>query len=112
MVGDEYFMTRGHFHSIPDRGEYYWCVQGTGMLILMDQDRNTWAERMVQGSLHYIGSNLAHRVANTGDTDLIFGACWPSDAGHNYETIDNFGFSARLKKLDGKACLINTREQI
>ncbi len=105
-VGNEYFMTRGHFHATADRAEYYWGVQGEGMLILMDADRNTWAEKMYPGSLHYIPGGVAHRVANTGKTPLIFGASWPSDAGHNYAEIDNNGFSARLLEIDGKPSLI------
>lgn len=105
-VGNEYFMTKGHFHGKPDRAEFYWCIQGKGMLILMDMDRNTWAEQMYPGSLHYIGSNTAHRVANTGDSNLIFGACWPADAGHNYEEIAEHGFSARLVEIDNEPALI------
>jgi glucose-6-phosphate isomerase, archaeal len=108
MVGDEYFMTRGHFHSISDRGEYYWCVSGTGMLIMMGTKRVTWAEKMFRGSLHYIGKEIAHRVANTGIVPLIFGACWPADAGHDYVSIDREGFSARLKERNGIPCLVGT----
>jgi len=105
-VGNEYFMTKGHFHGQADRTEFYWCIQGKGMLILVDRERNTWAEEMFPGSLHYIGSNIAHRVANTGDTKLIFGASWPSDAGHDYEEIAKKGFSARLVEIDNKPVLI------
>jgi len=36
-VGNEYFMTKGHFHSQSDRAEFYWGVEGKGMLILMDR---------------------------------------------------------------------------
>ena len=75
--------------------------EGEGMLILMDRERNTWAERMMPGSLHYIPGGVAHRVANTGNSVLSFAACWPSDAGHNYEEIANKGFSARLVEVDG-----------
>lgn len=105
-VGDEYYMTRGHYHLNSDRAEYYWGVVGEGMLILMDKHRHVWAERMFPGSLHYIGSHIAHRVANTGTFPLIFGACWPADAGHNYEEIDINGFAARLVEVDGKPALI------
>ena len=100
-VGDEYFMTKGHFHQQEDRSEYYWGLEGEGMLILMDRERNTWAERMMPGSLHYIPGGVAQRVANTGNSVLSFAACWPSDAGHNYEEIANKGFSARLVEVDG-----------
>jgi len=106
-VGNEYFMTRGHFHAQPDRAEFYWGIQGKGMLILMDRDRNTWTEDVHPGSLHYIGGHIAHRLANTGEENLIVGACWPSDAGHDYEEITINGFSARLVEKEGKAILIN-----
>lgn len=105
-VGNEYFMTKGHFHAKSDRAEFYWGVQGNGMLILMDRDRKTWAEEVYPGSLHYIGSEIAHRLANTGDENLIVGACWPSDAGHDYEEIAVNGFSARLVEVDGKPALV------
>ena len=104
-VGNEYFMTKGHFHSQSDRAEFYWGIQGKGMLILMDRNRNTWAEEVFPGSLHYIGSDIAHRLANTGNKNLIVGACWPSDAGHDYEEIAVNGFSARLVEVDGKPIL-------
>jgi glucose-6-phosphate isomerase, archaeal len=100
-VGSEYFMTRGHFHANADRAEYYWGVQGEGMLILMDRDRKIWAEKMFPGSLHYIDSNTAHRTANTGIVPFIFGACWHSDAGHDYDVIARSGFSARLIDIGG-----------
>ena len=29
-VGDEYFMTKRHFHANMNRGEYYWGVEGEG----------------------------------------------------------------------------------
>ncbi len=104
-VGNEYFMTKGHFHAQSDRAEFYWGVRGRGMLVLMDRERNTWAEEVYPGSLHYIGGEIAHRLANTGDANLIVGACWPSDAGHDYEGIARDGFSARLIEQNGAPCL-------
>lgn len=105
-VGSEYFMTRGHFHANADRAEYYWGVMGEGILILMDVDRSTWAERVFPGSLHYIPGNVAHRLANTGSVPLTVGACWHSDAGHNYGEIDLNGFSARLLEVHGRPKLV------
>ena len=100
-VGNEYFMTRGHFHAQSDRAEFYWGVQGRGMLLLMDRERNARAEEVYPGSLHYIGGDTAHRLVNTGIENLIAGACWPSDAGHNYDEIAVNGFSARMLEIDG-----------
>lgn len=106
-VGDEYFMTKGHFHKIENRAEFYWGIEGEGMLILMDKNRKTWAEKMFPGSLHYINGFTAHRTANTGNSILSFGACWPADAGHNYEIIAEHGFSKILVAQNGKPVLVN-----
>jgi len=101
-VGREYFMTKGHFHQVRNRAEIYICMEGEGMLILMNEDRSrTWAEKMAPGSIHYITGHTAHRTANTGKGILSFGACWPSDAGHDYATISQFGFSKILIDQDG-----------
>ncbi len=106
LVGDEYFMTKGHFHAKRDRGEYYVTSSGEGALILMDEDRRTHFEPMRPGSVHYVPANTAHRVANTGASVLSFFACWPSDAGHDYETILHDGFSARLYCDNGRPKLV------
>jgi glucose-6-phosphate isomerase len=106
QVGDEYFMTHGHFHAKRDRAEYYGTIQGSGSLILMNEKRETRAEEMTLGSLHYIPGRTAHRVANTGTEPLSFWACWPSDAGHDYATIDSYGFGARMINLDGRPTLV------
>lgn len=105
-VGREYFMTKGHFHLNPLSTEFYWTLEGEGMLILMDEGRNVRAEKMFPGSLHYIRPGIAHRVANTGDKTLIFGASWPSDAGHDYASIARDGFARRLMEVNGKPELV------
>lgn len=105
-VGKEYFMTKGHFHHNRECTEFYWGVSGEGMLILMDEDRNVWAERMGPGTLHYIPPRVAHRVANTGSEILVFAASWPSNAGHDYETIAREGFAKRLLEINGKPELV------
>ena len=104
-VGDEYFMTKGHFHNRRETAEYYWGISGTGVLLLMDEKEHTWAEQVEPGSLHYIGGHIAHRLVNTGEKDLVVGACWPSDAGHDYGSIETAGFPMRVVCRDGKAVL-------
>ena len=107
LVGNEYFMTKGHFHSKPEAAEYYWCLRGQGVLLLMDQQRRCRAERMAPGSVHYIPGYTAHRVVNIGDDLLYFGACWPADAGHDYQTIAQHGFSARVMKVGNEAKVVD-----
>lgn len=106
-VGDEYFMTHGHFHANPTRAEYYATVSGSGVLIRMDAERRTWGEAMAPGTLHYIRGEHAHRVANTGNEPLVFWACWGSDAGYDYGTIAERGFGARLVERDGQPVFVS-----
>jgi glucose-6-phosphate isomerase len=106
-VGEEYFITKGHFHAKIDTAEYYWCIRGQGILLLMDEQRRCQAQRMKPGSLHYIPGRTAHRVANVGDQTLCFGACWPADAGHDYESIATYGFSARVLRIDGMPAVVD-----
>lgn len=104
-VGKEYFMTKGHFHSQRDRAEFYHCIEGEGVLLFMDEQRNTRAEKMSPGSLHYIPGHTAHRTVNTGSATLIFSAFWPSDAGHDYGSIAKDGFSSLVLEENGKPVL-------
>ena len=106
LVGDEYFMTHGHFHAIPDRGEIYAAIRGAGELILIGEDGKTITQSMTPGSVHYIPGRTAHRVANTGPEPLVFVASWPSDAGYDYARVRQPGFGKRLVKRDGRPCLI------
>lgn len=105
-VGDEYFMTHGHFHSLRDRSEIYATVRGIGAMIFMDETGHTWTQPMTAGSVHYIPGKVGHRVVNTSDVPLVFLACWPSDAGHDYAEIRTTGFSKRLVLRDGEPCLL------
>lgn len=105
-VGDEYFMTHGHFHANRTRAEYYTTVAGQGMLLRMDARRATWGETMAPGTLHYICGKHAHRVVNVGSEPLIFWACWGSDAGYDYGTIRQQGFGTAVVERDGKPTIV------
>ena len=101
-VGNEYYMTKGHFHKNLDTAEYYFGIAGEGLLLLQDLDGNSRLEKVKKGSLHYINGNTAHRLINTGNTTLIVGACWPADAGHDYSITENGGFKVRVYDGNGK----------
>lgn len=100
-VGDEYFMTKGHFHAIRETAEYYWGLSGTGVLLLMNENGSCRAEEVTAGSLHYIPGHVAHRLINTGAVELRVGACWRSDSGHDYGSIETRGFPVRVVCRDG-----------
>jgi glucose-6-phosphate isomerase len=99
-VDGEFFMTRGHFHTDPTRGEFMVTLNGQGSLILMDREGKTWTEGMKTGSVHDIDGHHAHRVANTGPEPLVFLVVWMSDCGHDYESIRERGFGIRVRATD------------
>lgn len=109
-VGDEYLMTRGHFHAKRDAGEYYWHIAGQGMLVMMDEARHCWAVWLRNNALVYVPGRTAHRMVNTGAEPLVAGACWPADAGHDYDAIASHGFATRVRCIDNEPRLVADTE--
>lgn len=101
-VDGECNMTRGHFHQDRNCAEYYFGIEGEGLLLFMDDAGEMWAEKIVKGSLHYINGQYAHRLVNVGNTVLKVGACWSTTAGHNYAAIEHREFPYRVYKVHGE----------
>lgn len=101
-INGECNMTRGHFHQNLDCAEFYFGVGGEGLLLLMNDKGEMWAEKVFKGSLHHIDGTIAHRLVNTGDSKCSVGACWPTAAGHNYEAIEQQDFPCRVYKENGE----------
>ncbi|WP_414166035.1 glucose-6-phosphate isomerase family protein [Superficieibacter sp. BNK-5] len=101
-VGDEYFMTRGHFHARREQGEVYCGLRGTGLLLLQDEQGAARLEHVFPGSVHIIPGFTAHRLINTGSDILSALAVWPSAAGHDYAALAQ-GFSVRVVEEGGEA---------
>ena len=104
-VGEEYFMTKGHFHLRREAAEYYWGISGRGLLLFADDAGDCRAECVEPGSLHYIPGHTAHRLVNTGEEDLVVGACWGADAGHDYGALTREGFPVLALEQDGQLVL-------
>ena len=106
LVGEECNFTRGHVHADRSCAEIYFGLAGQGLLLFMDQDGGTWAEKVCRGSLHYIDGRWAHRLVNTGDGVLQVGACWPVTAGHDYQWVEDHPFPVRVFKKNGEIICI------
>jgi glucose-6-phosphate isomerase len=93
LVGDEYFMTKGHFHSELETAEIYYCLRGQGVMV-METPEGDWAvEELRPGRVLYVPPRWAHRSVNTGpDEDLATFFAYPGHAGHDYGTIEGQGF--------------------
>jgi glucose-6-phosphate isomerase len=63
---------------------------------------------MQPGCISYIPGEWAHRTINTGDTPLVLFAIWPIDAGHDYESVERYGFLRRVfEGEDGPELLVS-----
>jgi len=106
-IGDEYFMTKGHYHRRPDTSEVYLGLEGEGCL-LMQTERGNFESMLIQpGIVAYIPPYWGHRMVNTGSMPFVFFAIYPGDAGHNYGDIERTGFVKVLIEKGGKPLLIN-----
>jgi glucose-6-phosphate isomerase len=100
-VGDEYFMTRGHFHARRDCGEIYYTQSGEGLLLLQSREGETRTLTMKPGTCAAIPADWAHRTVNTGDTPLVFVWCCSKEAGHDYGAILTRGMGQRVVRKNG-----------
>jgi glucose-6-phosphate isomerase, archaeal len=108
LVGEEYFMTKGHFHTVLETGEVYYCLQGRGMMV-METPEGDWAvEALCPGRVLYVLPRWAHRSVNTSlDEDLITFFVYPGHAGHDYRTIEQQGFRKLVVHRDGRPQIID-----
>jgi glucose-6-phosphate isomerase len=95
-VGDEFYMTKGHYHAIRDTAELYVGLSGHGYLLLRTEDGQSSAQPMGPGTVAYVPPCWAHRTVNTGREPLVFLAVYPAQAGHDYGAIERTGFGQRV----------------
>jgi glucose-6-phosphate isomerase len=91
-VGKEYFMTRGHFHTVLDTAEVYYCLKGEGYLVMETPEGDTEEEKLNPGQFLYVPPRWAHRAVCTSTEDFVLLFIYPAQAGHDYETIEKKGF--------------------
>ncbi len=107
-VGDEYYMTKGHFHAVLETAEVYHCLSGRGMMV-METPEGEWAvEELRPGAVLYVPPRWAHRSVNTGrDADLVTFFVYPGNAGHDYGAIERRGFRKLVVERDGQPTVID-----
>jgi glucose-6-phosphate isomerase len=104
-VGDEYFMTKGHFHTILDTGEVYYTLSGEGYMLIENTDGDWAAHELSPGKMVYVPKGYAHRSINTGETPLVTFFAFRGDAGHDYGTIEDKGYRKLIVEQDGKPAI-------
>lgn len=106
-VGDEFFMTKGHYHSVRETAEIYYCLHGSGFL-MMETEQGDWAaEEFSPGRVVYAPPCWAHRSINTGTGDLTLFFAYPGHSGHDYGTIEQRGFRKLVIQRNGRIAVVD-----
>ena len=107
-VGNEYFMTKGHFHTVLETGEVYYCLKGEGFMV-METPEGEWAvEEVRPGGVLYVPPRWAHRSVNSGSVeDLVTLFVYPGNAGHDYGTIEAQGFRKLVVEQEGQPAIVD-----
>ena len=106
-VGNEYFMTKGHFHSILDTGETYMCLRGHGYMLLENPEGEWSAKELSPGKVVYCPKRWVHRSINVGNVTFVTFFAFRGDAGHDYGTIETKGYRKLIVEKDGKPEIVD-----
>ena len=105
-VGNEYHMTKGHYHEDPGAGETYFALKGSGLVIMQTKRGDTEEIWMGPGSAACIPPGWAHRTINVGKDDFVMLAIFSATSGHDYESIQKNGFLKRVVEENGEPRVI------
>lgn len=107
-VGGEYFMTKGHFHTVLDTAEVYYCLKGAGAMVMETPEGEWSVEELRPGRVLYVPPRWAHRSVNTGQSeDLVTFFIYPGNAGHDYGTIERQGFRELVVERDRRTEIVD-----
>jgi glucose-6-phosphate isomerase len=105
-VGDEYFMTKGHYHAKADRAEVYYGLRGEGYLLLQTPEGQINVQEMRAGVVAYVPPYWGHRTINIGKENYVFLSVFPADAGYDYKAISEHGFASIVVERKGKPVIV------
>jgi glucose-6-phosphate isomerase len=91
LVGEEFFLTRGHRHALVSRSEIYYCQAGSGVMLMESPQGTVRALPMVAQSIVYVPPHWIHRSVNIGADRLVTVFCYAADAGQDYDVIAQSG---------------------
>jgi glucose-6-phosphate isomerase len=107
-VGPEYFMTKGHFHTVLETAEIYYCLKGEGYMVMETPEGDWSVEALRPGRVLYVPPRWAHRSVNTSaGEDLVTFFVYPGHAGHDYGTIETQGFRKLVVEENGQPKIID-----
>lgn len=108
-IGNEYYMTKGHFHNVLETAEVYYVLNGKGYILMENTKGDTIEMPLKKGQVVYVPRSYAHRVVNTNDKPLVIFCVFEADAGHDYGTIEKKGFHKMVVENNGEPEIIDNQ---
>jgi glucose-6-phosphate isomerase len=105
-IDEEFFMTKGHYHTVQQTAEIYLCLKGEGYMLMKTSDGKCETIGMKRGQMVYVPPYWAHRSVNIGIEPLISFCVYPAEAGHNYGDIKKQGFPKRIVEMGNTVQII------
>lgn len=105
-IGDEFFLTKGHYHSHRPAAEIYVGLKGEGRMLLECEESHEC--RMVtlrESAVVYVPGHTAHRTVNTGSEPLLYLGIYPANAGHDYAAIAQRNFRMVIVERAGRVVM-------
>lgn len=106
-IGSEYYMTKGHFHTVLETAEVYYTLSGQGFMVMENPEGDTTELPLSAGKAIYVPRCYAHRTVNSGNTPLVLFYTFPADAGHDYRTIESKGYHKLILEHQGQAQIVD-----
>ncbi len=107
-VGDEYHMTKGHFHAVLETAEVYFCIRGHGLMLMENPEGDVEVQELEPGSAVYVPGRFAHRSVNVDPREaLVTFFSLRADAGHDYGTLETRGYRKLVVERNGRWELVD-----
>lgn len=107
-IGDEYYLTKGHYHSCREADEVYIGLTGQGAMLLEDEN-DCRLVPLGPNQIVYVPGHTAHRTINTGTVPLTYIGVYPAKAGHDYGSIADKNFRCVVVERDGQPVLLERK---
>ena len=112
-IGDEYFLTKGHFHAWRPAAEVYVGLRGRGLMLLQDEaGRECVAAPLAANSIVYVPGHTAHRTVNVGDEPLVYWGILSSRAGHDYGSVARSNFNKVVVECNGAPTVLDRNDYL
>ncbi|MGN6144015.1 MAG: glucose-6-phosphate isomerase family protein [Mesorhizobium sp.] len=110
-VGDEYFMSKGHYQVDVAAVKVYLAVSGTGYMLMQNAKGDAMEVPMAPGTIVYCAAGWAQRTVNVGNDPFAYFKYWPADGGHDYErVVREGGFLKRVVERNGRPQVIDAKD--